>query len=209
MIPSFDNRSGLGKGTLHLGLRLGGKRIAYAYIRKNACSAFKVACGFPDSSPIDEVAAANPWERPWWHWYHATIFVWRDPEDRLVSLYKNKILDRNGADDIVARYVSAMNEEPSTFEKFAVFATLGADPHCLPQYDHLKPIRYSHAIPLARLHEAMVEIVGPNAAEPFARIRNASAPQDIEVTDAARAVIRDFYARDYEMITRLSRSVRE
>lgn len=204
MIPSFDNRLASGEGCPHLGFMLGGKRIAYAYIRKNACSAFKLALGFSPSAPFNEVEPRNRWKR--WHWYHAKIFVWRDPEERLVSLYKNKILDRKDASDILPSYQSAMGEDPSTFEKFAEFASLGADPHCLPQYDHLKPIRYSHAIPLAQLHEAMAEIVGTEAAKPFAQNTNPSIPHNVEVTDRAGALIREYYARDYEMIERLSRT---
>ena len=204
MIPSFDNRAAVTEGCLHLGFRMGGKRIAYAYIRKNACSAFKLALGFSPSTQFDKIEPHFRWK--WWHWYHATIFVWRDPEERLVSLYRNKILDRMDAGDILASYRSVMGDEPSSFEKFAEYASLGADPHCRPQYDHLKPLRYSHAIPLARLHEAMVEIVGSEAAKPFAQNTNASVPHEVEITDRARALIREHYVRDYEMIERLSRT---
>lgn len=184
---------------------MGGKRIAYAYIRKNACSAFKVALGFSPSTQVKEIAPNYPFER--WPWYHATIFVWRDPEERLVSLYRNKILDRQDAADLLPDYRSTMGEEPSTFEKFAEYASLGADPHCRPQYDHLKPLRYSHAIPLVHLHEAMVEIVGSEAARPFAQNTNASVPHEVEITDRARTLIREHYVRDYQMIERLSRRI--
>lgn len=197
----FDNRWALQLGRLHLGFRLGGKRIAYAYIRKNGCSTFKRALGFSPSTDIRAIAPLHRWTL--WHRYDATIFVWRDPEERLKSLFRNKIIERKDDYDILPAYRLIMGEEPSTFEKFAEFASLNADPHCVPQSKHLKPIRYSHAIPLPRLHEVMVDIVGAEAAEPFAHNTNASEQIDVEVTDRARALIRKHYARDYEMIDRI------
>jgi hypothetical protein len=197
----FDNRWTLQKGRLHLAFELGGKRIAYAYIRKNGCSTFKRALGFAPDTDIREIEPLHRWS-PWRN-YDAIIFVWRDPEERLTSLYRNKILERQGADDIIRAYTSSMGEEPSTFEKFAEFALLNADPHCVPQRDHLKPLRYTHAIPLSGLHAAMSEIVGADAAEVFAHNANPSSQANVEISERARALIHNHYFRDYQMIDRL------
>ena len=198
----FDNRRAVQRGTLHLGFELGGCRIAYAYIRKNGSSAFKRALGYPSGTDIRVIEPAHRWDSR--QRYDATIFVWRDPEERLKSLYRNKILERADADDIIVRYRTTMGEEPGTFESFANFATTNADPHCVPQRDHLKPIVYSHAIPLRRLHESMTVIVGSEAARAFARPLNASREASVEVSDRARALIRTHYARDYEMIAKIT-----
>jgi len=197
----YDNRFTPRLGRTHLSFRLGGKSIAYAYIRKNGCSTFKAALGYDDDIHIARIAKKHPWKP--WRRHDATIFVWRDPQERLVSLYRNKILDRDTNSDLMAAYVRTMGEQPGSFDRFCDFARLNADPHCRPQADHLMPIRYTHAIPLKRLHQAMSGIVGEAAAEPFRHRHRQSAPTPVEVSDYARDVIRQHYARDYRMIRRI------
>lgn len=197
----FDNRLSFRSGRLHLAFQLGDKRIAYAYIRKNGCSAFKRALGYDPSTDVEVVAADHAYRRG--H-YDATIFVWRDPVERMVSLFKNKILERKNADYLIASYRNVMGEEPSDFERFVDFACLEADPHCWRQRDHLLRLRYTHAIPLHRLHDAMCSIVGQQAAEPFAAKANPTSDLPVDISDRARAMIRRHYARDYDMIRRIN-----
>lgn len=196
----FDNRLSFARGKRHLTFELAGKRIRYAYIRKNGCSAFKEAMGFGGGllADIPESYRARRLGR-----HDATIFVWRDPEERLVSLFRNKILDRNGADDLIRRYGTTMREAPGCFERFVEFAGQFADPHCLPQAAHLKPLRYTHAVPLASLHATMVGIVGEAAAAVFAAPVNRSRPTPVEVSPRARARIHEIYAADYALIGKL------
>lgn len=197
----YDNRMAGRIGQLHLTLPLGDRRIRYAYIRKNGCSCFKAALGYHPATNVSEIA-----RRHRSHWYHrvdASIFVWRDPETRLVSLYRNKILDGRNNEDLLRRYRATMGEEPSSFERFVEFAAFATDPHCLPQTDHLYPIVYTHAIPLHGLHDWMQRIVGTRAAQPFARRINDSASASVEVTARARSLIRSVYAADYRMIETL------
>jgi hypothetical protein len=194
----FDNRSSGASGRLHLSFSLGDKRIRYAYIRKNGCSAFKAALGFDPSTSISRIKWRHPC-LPFRH-YDATIFVWRDPEERLVSLYRDKIIASSNSDEIIVRYRKAMGEEPSTFEKFVRFATLDADPHCWSQASHLKPVRYTHAIPLTGLYRTMSDIVGEDASQPFREPVNASKHISVEVTEEARRMIRTHYAADYHLI---------
>jgi hypothetical protein len=200
----FDNRLALQRGDHHFRLPIGGKRVVYAYIRKNACSAFKRAAGLPSSAHVGQLVENFRWRL--WQPSDAAIFVYRDPVERLVSLYRNKILDGDGNSDILHSYESIMNEEPSSFERFVEFAVLEADPHCIPQYRHLKPIRYTHAIAIDRLHEIMTSIVGEEAAEPFRHKVNSSRPTPVDVSDRALSMIVNHYASDYRMIDRINRS---
>src|SRR5690606_11001102 len=135
--------------------------------------------------------------------YDATIFVWRDPMERVVSLYKNKILDRDNAADLLSSYQVSMGEEPSSFEKFVEFVCLEKDPHCWTQRSHLARLCYTHAIPLSGLHRAMCDTVGVSAAEPFALKTNASRHHEVEVTARAAAMIRRHYASDYDLVRRI------
>lgn len=197
----LDNRSEKFPGRLHLSLSLGGKRICYAYIRKNGCSSFKAALGYAPDTRISDIARRH--RTQWYHRHDATIFVWRDPVERVVSLYRNKIVDGRGADDLVARYHAVMGEAPSSFSRFLEFASLGRNPHCLPQADHLRPIVYSHAIPLYGLHDAMHQLGGPVAARAFLHSFNRSRPTPVDVTESHRKFIRQIYAADYRMLDRI------
>jgi hypothetical protein len=198
----FNNRLSPQRGDYHFRLPIGGKRIVYAYIRKNGCSAFKVAAGLPGAH-IGQLVDAYKW-RPWQR-SDAAIFVYRDPVERLVSLYRNKVIDNVENGDILRAYRNTMGEEPTTFERFVEFAIQGRDPHCIPQRKHLKPIRYTHAIRLDRLYESMAEIVGEEAAEPFRHRVNPSVPTPVHVTDRARELVVRRYACDYRMIRRIER----
>ena len=198
---SFDNRMSFSFGRTHLSITLGGKLIRYAYIRKNGCSAFKAAIGFPSDTKVSEIKPGH--RAGFFGRYDATIFVWRDPEERAISLYRNKIVDRVNGEDILEKFRAFAGDCEPTFEKFMEFSETNADPHCIPQSSYLQPIFYTHAIPLARLHEAMVGIAGANAAQPFARSVNPSERTPVHVSDRARQIIRRHYARDYRMISRL------
>lgn len=194
----FDNRGTGRRGGLHLAFEAGGKRIVYAYIRKNACSAFKqMLCGDPDAdvrtiAPHFPCAPGEP--------HDAALFVYRDPLERIVSLYRNKVLERRRADDILARYRERMGRAPGSLADFVRFAGLLADPHCHTQYSHLRAMRYSHAIPMHRLYPVMRSIVGEDAARHFAHPVNTSRPADLEISDEVRALVREHYAEDYRMI---------
>ncbi len=196
----FDNRRSLGLGKLHLALPIGDKLIRYAYIRKNGCSAFKTAIGYSHAFKISEIKSSfrcKMFDR-----YDATIFVWRDPEDRAVSLFKNKILDKND-NEVFEKFTRFCNHDDMSFERFVEFCGKNPDPHCWPQSKHLKPIRYTHAIPLSRLHETMEELVGKEAAQPFTTPVNPSNRKPVHVTDRARLLIRKYYDEDFKLIEKL------
>lgn len=198
----FDNRKALSLGRLHLTIPLGGKLIRYAYIRKNGCSSFKHAMGYEPETRIAQLRAEH--RCGLLGKFDATIFVWRDPEERLVSLYRNKVLDGISNTDIMQPLERFARGRAIDFELFTEFAVRCRDPHCTPQAWHLKPLLYTHAIPLHRLHAAMTELVGTEAARPFRKPVNASSPTPITVTERTRRLIRGLYAADYALITRLT-----
>lgn len=74
---SFDNRLSLSRGKRHLTFWLGGKRIRYAYIRKNGCSSFKAAMGYAGKT-LGEIPPK--FKSRYFGHHDATIFVWRCPE---------------------------------------------------------------------------------------------------------------------------------
>lgn len=196
----FDNRKGFNPPRLHLRLSLGGKTIAVAYIRKNACSALKKAAGYPPDVNVSRLLGRF-WLPPMPA--DATVFIYRDPVERLASLYRNKVIQKRGADDITRRYRGAMGEAPSTFSKFVDFAALKKDPHCRPQSEHLLPIRYSHAIEMSDLHSTLSDLVGEDA-RVFSRRTNDSGNDPVDISSNDRRKIEAIYASDFAMIKRLS-----
>lgn len=192
-MAAYDNRdtsvpSGQGR---HFTLRLGKKRLVYCYIRKNACSAFKLL--FEQYSPHKgkrsnyntpyEFMAKNHAMKKGGKLekYDHSIFVYRDVIERSVSLFCNKFIQCDGNEGIFDNYLSitGQNPERASFSEFVElylsndFAQL--DPHTHPQSHHLRPERYTDAIPLHALHAEMSRIVGPAIADNvFARPRNSS-----------------------------------
>ena len=109
------------------------------------------------------------------------VFVYRDPIDRSISLFKNKFIQRSGNDDIFRDYERVTGTDPdrATFEDFVV-RYLGSetgphDPHTRSQRSHLLPIVYTDAIPITSLREHMADVLdGPTADKYFGRKLNAS-----------------------------------
>lgn len=201
-VPAFDNRASRHAGRAHLLVEIGGLRIRYAYIRKNGCSAFKAAMGYHSETRIAAIRARH--RAPFLMPCDASVFVWRDPVKRLVSLYRNKVLDGTNNADFIRRLLRHTGEVAPSFDRFVEFAVRGLDPHCWPQTACLQPLAYSHAIPLDHLHATMTGIVGEGAAAPFARPVNSSRDTPVEVSQKARNMIRHHYAADYRMIATVS-----
>jgi hypothetical protein len=182
----FDNRAAGAPARLaglHFPFRANGKRILYAYIRKNACSSFKrlIVSRSPHKEKRPDFATSLAFLQR----FHAergggdgagydhTIFVVRDPAERLVSVYNNKFVQRDGHADIFANYAAVTGEDPDTasFHDFMTryvgrpFETL--DQHVRPQAENLRPAVYTDAILLDELHARMTGIVGPRMADRF------------------------------------------
>jgi len=200
----FNNRFTLSRGQLHLSFSASGKKIGYSYIRKNGCSSFKELMGLPRKKSVDELEKTHSF-KPWERCDHL-IFVYRDPIERMKSLYQNKFIDKDGHEDITRRYERAMSGKPSTFSNFLDFAEKMLDPHCWTQKSHLFPRKYTNAIHLHDLHAAMVEIVGEEQAEPFRHRKNPSKKPEFSVSDSDIEKIREIYAADFRMIDRIRKT---
>tara|TARA_B100000700_G_scaffold221399_2_gene243768 strand:+ start:1126 stop:1932 length:807 start_codon:yes stop_codon:yes gene_type:complete len=158
-----------------------GDRILYTYIRKNACTAFKYL--------FREIY--QPWQEPVYEpligelnkaiavrqddieagkvGYDASLFVYRDPSERAISAFKNKLIQQSGADDFI-RTVEVFYDKPFGEISFASFVTdylaalttdnwKAVDGHMYPQRWHLLPIKYTHVIEMGLLYEGMLELL--------------------------------------------------
>ena len=196
----FDNSNFLGRAYLsvrnkpkgsHFAFECNNQKVVYSYIRKNASSAFKRLmadqCGFRSTSRGNEDLMAflsrncRANYRTDIRKADRTIFVYRDPYERLASLYINKFVQQSGCHDIFASYEAITNKDPltATFNDF-VFDYLDPDfqkldPHVLPQRSCLLPIVYTDAIPLSELRESVRSLFGAEIADRhFGRKVNAS-----------------------------------
>jgi hypothetical protein len=109
------------------------------------------------------------------------IFVYRDPFDRIASLYINKLVQRHNGEDLAQNYreLTGQNPQQASFESFiTIYAGLEnrrLDPHLKPQRRHLLPILYEHAIPIHDLERRMGTLIGrEKAAKYFGRAVNAT-----------------------------------
>ena len=103
--------------------------------------------------------------------YDHAIFVYRDPVERLVSIYRNKFVQLDGNRGIFANYASITGRAPeqASFTEF-LYLYLNhplpdLDAHLHPQAASLAPILYSDAISLPELHRHMVTIIGQKPAD--------------------------------------------
>ena len=163
-----------------------GKRILYTYIRKNACSSFKRYMYFRLTDPSG-VGLAKYRELKIdpkgfdLSDLDVSIFVYRDPVDRVISTFVNKFVEGRGASDIYARMHIADDDavKKHTFGGFVnyVMSTRDfreLDPHLWPQAAHLIEIEYTHPISMDRLHEQMSQFLAPGSADAFSGRANAS-----------------------------------
>ena len=139
------------------------------------------------------------------------ILIYRDPLQRIKSLYTNKFVQRQGFEDIFRSYrkVTGLNPEKASFEEFVLqyVARLGElrlDPHVQPQSWHLCNVVYDQVIPLQSLQERMALIVGEQMAQNFfERKVNESLHVDIYISPDLSMRIKDIYMEDYLMIEKI------
>ena len=178
------------RGPLHFAFEVSGRRVVYAYIRKNACTSFKrFLLAHAGASEMPQGV------KPIWvisdrfraeylrDFVRAdrTMFVHRDPIDRIVSLYKNKFIQGRKAIDIHREYEDVTGEtaDEATFETFVLrYLPAARDPHTWSQRSHLYPSVYTDAVPIESLNDALRDILSPEVAdEHFTRPANASGAQ--------------------------------
>ena len=187
------------KPSPHYNITIGGRRILYAYIRKNACTAFKrlINRRLHPTYAIKKALGQEKNDR--YHIqgnmkyfalprkgdvdlsrYDETIFVYRDPVERFVSVFTNKFVDDDNNADIRTNFESltGIDLEHATFRDFMRYAQNdfnSLDCHLAPQKSHLRNIPYSRPIALDQLSSTMTEFIGTGAAQKwFGRKVNAS-----------------------------------
>jgi hypothetical protein len=192
----------------HFCISMDKKRVAYCYIRKNACTSFKYllsrkptiairvkkAIGLKNYNDRDHLANIKHLLIRKDNYkngdYHETIFVYRNPVDRAISTYLNKFVASSGAADIHRNYRSVMarNPENATFLDFLMYAGhdfSDIDCHLWPQKAHLWDIEYSRAIDINSLYDEMTELIGSTLAEKFFSKRsNATESDGCSISDS-------------------------
>lgn len=105
------------------------------------------------------------------------IFIYRDPIERIISVFNNKLIQQNGASDI-SRHIESnvkglKSLEEINFDSFVedylvrVSEGLPVDPHLMPQKSHLLPIVYNCAIPIKFLYNDLKILFGQDIANKF------------------------------------------
>lgn len=202
----------------HFQFTANGKRFVYCRIRKNGCSAFQqfiiktspYACGRLDNEfaflrkrhrvpSLSALASADH-----------RILVFRDPVERLQSLFVNKFVQRQQSTDIFNSYKSITGNDPckANFNDFIDYVSrLGItplDPHVWPQHWHLCNVVYDCVFPLDNLYKSMAQMIGPKLAQSFHRKVNPSPRYSVAVRADLRERILEIYAEDLRMIERIN-----
>jgi len=178
-------------GRAHYHIRVNGTMMAYCYVRKNGCTAFKMffngmskARRRPKETPMNFMQRTHRAQPGDVAEAEHRICVLRDPVKRCVSLFKNKFIQRNGHLDIFNSYqmVTGTSPEEATFDDFVhSYLARGVndiDPHAWTQKCHLLPVVYNHVCLMEDIYTMMTPIVGARLANQyFAKPANASVGQ--------------------------------
>lgn len=157
-----------------------GTSFFYTYIRKNASTSFKrlFKALYPEACPgelpsircmadhaqVNGLASEEVDRR-----FDTKLFVYRDPIDRVFSVYKNKLIQQDGAEDLLRRLEKVVERDPAllTFDEFvheyvALLKTdrwEEVDGHLYPQVWHLLPITYNKVIRMDAVYQEMRELL--------------------------------------------------
>lgn len=163
--------------SIHYGLDVNGQTISYAYIRKNACSAFKrmfqALSLFQDTNAMRLMSRHHQINLKAVRKTDLKLCVLRDPEDRIRSLYRNKFIQRAGHHDIFSSYANITGRDPTTasyrdFVTHYLSRSLSElDPHTHTQMSSLMPVRYNCILKFTGLSENIAEALGADIAERF------------------------------------------
>lgn len=202
----IDDLRGLGRN--HFALDVGGKRMGYCYVRKNACSSFKKmfldksphrADHHPDERPIDFMRQHHRMNDKEFADCDHIIFVYRDPIKRTLSMFRNKFIACTGATDIHANFMQLEGFDPAhvSFRYFVEhymqrrFSQL--DRHVLPQSVHLRRAIYTDFIDIPDLYPRMCDILGKDIGDTYFQrpVNQTSHVQHIQLDEAAEMPIGD------------------
>jgi hypothetical protein len=135
------------------------------------------------------------------------LLVLRDPVERMCSLYRNKFVQRKGAEDIlrsfedstgiqardasfkffVKKYLSKISENRSS-------ADAVIDPHCFSQAHHLWPTTYDYVIMMNDLPDASQDLFSETVAASFFQHRVNSTPTMPDHTPHSETAASDLIA---------------
>nr|WP_239552674.1 sulfotransferase family 2 domain-containing protein [Oceanisphaera litoralis] len=159
-----------------------GASFFYTYIRKNASTSFKklfqelytgvcpgelpsIAC-MAEHARVKGLTPAEIGQR-----FETKLFVYRDPIDRVFSVYKNKLIQQDGAEDLLKRLEKVVERDPGllTFDEFVhEYVVLletdrweEVDGHLYPQVWHLLPITYNKVIRMDNVYREMQDLLPP------------------------------------------------
>ena len=203
-----------------------GEKIIYAYIRKNACTAFRKFINrkthpkyvmsklmLINHFPRDHIRGnmryfarrmsdSQPYNKK-------RIFVYRDPIDRVISFYVNKLVEKKTAIDSINNYNKLMGKDAGDCKIANLVEYIASDlalldVHLIPQKSHLYRCSYQ-AIRIDELTSIMVDILGKELGlRYFSRKENSS--QGVNVRDAGHTEVEeigqysDFTANELQKI---------
>ncbi|MBD3666226.1 sulfotransferase family 2 domain-containing protein [Sulfitobacter aestuariivivens] len=210
-----------------------GKAFLYTYIRKNACTSFKMLM-------MDRVGAKAPRSlekirkfrtpvgfRDW----DQALLVYRDPVDRAISAFTNKFIDGSGNVDIFRSFEALTGKDAAsaTFRDYLSYTRnpfSKLDPHTWPQKAHLMDGEYSIVVEMKEISKVMKAEL-PSVAGYFRKPLNSSntgAESTEDLSDvpanqiakyskssfeALRPEFEDVYAVDMEMIAQIKKNTPE
>ena len=219
-MKALDNRSGRpDPPRTHFLFDFEDKTVAYCRIRKNGCSAFQKF--IIETSPHRRRGAGGG--MPFLRRFHGVsskraleaadhrILVFRDPVERIRSLFVNKFVQRKDCADIFSSYRTVTGQDPveASLRDFILLyvSRLGEtplDPHVWPQHWHLSSVVYDRVFPLGELHDGMAAIIGPDLAKSFFQRKvNSSPPVEIPMAVDLVDRIVAIYEDDLRMISRI------
>ncbi|MBB3192210.1 glycosyltransferase family protein [Halomonas cerina] len=157
-----------------------GVSFFYTYIRKNASTSFKKLFQLmhpglcPGKTPslgcmakYAQVKDLSPEEID--RSFTNKVFIYRDPIERVFSVYKNKLIQRDGAEDLLDKLRKVTGRDPGlmTFSDFVnEYVSLleterwrEVDGHLYPQAWHLLPITYNMVIPMENVYGEMLKLL--------------------------------------------------
>ena len=204
----------------HFGINVEGQSIAYCYIRKNACSAFKRL--FIEESPFPYDPSVWPREIEFMAQNHGLrtiaeierhdrrVLVLRDPVERYVSAFVSLLVARTPTPTRhLHKLCQKLMERPVedvSFDMMLEHHLPGRRPrprrlerHFWPQVWHPAPVTYTDVIDIARLAPAMKAMIGETlGARYFDRPVNATATvpayDDPEVSGLPACVLMERFA---------------
>lgn len=184
----------------------------YTYIRKNACSSFKYLYLHINKDVIEKETKKTALQLMKPSIYNPrqpsridrSLFVYRDPIQRLSSAVKDKLIQARGGKDVLSSLSRKFNcpiEELTLDCIVKDYLCLlktdrvsEVDPHFWPQQWHLLPIKYDMAIELSTLHAQMSSIIPVD-------ICNACFKNPINTTGGFKLVDFDVYSPIGKYIT--------